>query len=61
VRRRNHNILARELQQQSIPCRRNCSRVDVEDHRHLGVLQLDALCMDDVAPKQYLLSLRRKY
>src|SRR3979409_2521838 len=60
MRARDHNILARELSQQLIPCRRSRSRVDVEDHRHLGVLQLDALCMDDVAPKQDLLSLRRK-
>jgi len=37
VRPRDHNILARELTQQSIPCRRSRSRVDVEDHRHLGV------------------------
>src|ERR1700719_1842295 len=36
-------------------------RGGVEDHRHLGVLQLDALYMDDVAPKQYLLSFRRKF
>src|SRR6267378_7124948 len=43
VRPRDHNILARELRQQSIPRRRSRSRVDVEDHRHLGVLQLDAL------------------
>ena len=51
------NILARELRQQLIPCRCSRSLVDVEDHRDLGVLQLDALCMDDVAPKQDLLSL----
>jgi hypothetical protein len=50
VRPRDHNILARAFTQQLMPRRRSCSRVDVEDHRHLGVLQLDALCMDDVAP-----------
>src|SRR6202171_1979764 len=47
--------------QQSIPCRCSRSRVDVEDHRSLGVLQLDALRMEDVAPKQYPLSLRREF
>src|ERR1700694_793117 len=61
MRRRDHNILAREPRQQSMPRRRRRSLVDVEDHRHLGVLQLDALCMDDVAPKQDLLSLRREF
>src|SRR5258708_26411886 len=60
MRRRDQNILARELGQQLIPCRCSRSRVDVEDHRDLGMLQLDALCMHDVAPKQDLLSLRRK-
>src|SRR5260370_27262551 len=61
MRRRDQNILARELGQQLIPCR--CSRglVDVENRGDLGMLQLDALCMDDVAPKQDFLSLRRKF
>src|SRR5258708_5381943 len=60
MRPRNQNILARELMQQLIPCRCSRSRVVVEDHRDLGMLQLDALCMDAVAPKQDLLSLRGK-
>src|SRR6202047_1631845 len=55
-----HNILARELKQQLLPCRCSRNRVNVEDHRELGMLQLDALCMHGVAPKQDLLSLRRK-
>jgi hypothetical protein len=49
MRPRDQNILARELRQQLIACRRSRSRVDVENHRDLGVLQLDALCMDGVA------------
>src|ERR1700730_14913146 len=61
MRPRDQDTLARELRQQLIPCRCSRSRVDVEDHRDLGMLQLDALCMDDVAPKQDLLSLRRKF
>ena len=40
-----------------IPRRRRRSRIDVEYHPDLGVLQLDTLCMDGVAPKQYLLPL----
>ncbi len=51
------NILARELRQQLIPRRRSLSLVDVEDHRDLGMPQLDAHCMDDVAQKQDFLSL----
>src|SRR5712675_2808640 len=60
MRHRDQNILADELRQQLIPCR--CSRrlVDVENRGDLRMLQLDALCMDDVAPKQDFLSLRRK-
>src|ERR1700737_4757951 len=60
MRLRDHDILARELRRQLIPC--GCSRswVDVEDHRNLRMLQLDAVCMDDVAAKQDLLSLRRE-
>src|SRR5712692_8612353 len=61
MRPRDHNILARELRQQLIPCRRSRSRVDVEDHRDLGMLQLDVLCMDGVAPKQDFLPLRREF
>src|SRR5713101_5868526 len=60
MRPRDHNTLAREPRQQLIPCRCSRSRVNVEDHRELGVLQLDALCMDGVAPKQDFVSLRRK-
>src|SRR4029453_18204541 len=58
---RDPNILAREPRKQLIPCRCSRSRVDVEDHCDLGMLELDALCMEDVAPKQDLLSLRRKF
>src|SRR5205807_2523252 len=32
-----------------------------ENHGDLGMLQLDALCMDDVAPKEDCLSLRGKF
>src|SRR5713226_9029579 len=61
MRRRDQNILARELRQQLIPRRRSRSLVDVENRGDLGMLQLDSLCMDDVAPKQYFLSLGRKF
>src|ERR1700720_4415358 len=61
MRRRDQNILARELRQQLIPRRRSRSLVDVENRGDLGMLQLDSLCMDDVAPKQNFLSLRRKF
>src|SRR5216683_3172800 len=54
-------MLTRELRQQLIPCRRSRSRVDVEAHRDLGMLQLDVLCMDGVAPKQDFLPLRREF
>ena len=57
MRPRDQNILARELRQQLMPRRRSGSLVDVENRGDLGMLQLDALCMDDVAPKQDLLSL----
>src|SRR6267142_2758033 len=61
MRRRDPNILAREPRQQLMPRRRSRSRVDVENRGDLRMLQLDALCMDDVAPKQDFLSLRRKF
>src|SRR2546427_9723444 len=61
MRPRDQNILARELRQQLMPRRRSRSRVDVENRGDLGMLQLDALCMDDVAPKEDFLSLRRKF
>src|SRR5947209_18391257 len=61
MRPRDQNILARELRQQLMPRRRSRSLVDVENRGDLGMLQLDALCMDDVAPKQDFLSLRRKF
>src|SRR6266478_3921933 len=61
MRRRDQNILARELRQQLIPRRRSRSLVDVENRGDLGMLQLDALCMDDIAPKQNFLSLGRKF
>ena len=54
---RDQNVLSREFGQQLIPRRRSGSLADVEGHRDLGMRQLDALCMDDVAPKQYFLSL----
>ena len=54
---RDQNILSREFSQQLISRRRSRSLVDVEDRRNLGMRQLDALCMDDVAPKQDFLSL----
>src|SRR6266478_1741933 len=58
MRRRDQNILAHELRQQLTPRRRGRSLVDVENRGDFGMLQLHALCMDDVAPKQDLLSLR---
>src|SRR6202047_5476604 len=61
MRNRNQNIRARELRQQLIPRPRGRSLVDVEIRGDLGMLQLDALCMDDFAPKQDFLSLRRKF
>src|SRR5712692_4776912 len=60
MRRRDQNMLTREPGQQLMPRRRSRSRVDVEKRGDLGMLQLDTLCMDDVAPKQDFLSLRRK-
>ena len=57
MRHRDQNILARELSQQLLPRRRSRSLVDVENRGDLGMLQLDAQCMDDVAPKQDVLSL----
>src|SRR6266852_2643349 len=60
MRPRDHNTLAREPRQQLIPCPCSRSGVNVEDYRELGVLQLDALCMHGVAPKQDFVSLRRK-
>src|SRR5712692_1826092 len=55
------DTLARELRQQLIPSRKSRRRVDVEDHRDLGMLQLDALCVDGVSPKQDFLPLRREF
>src|SRR6266446_2629695 len=43
------NILARELREQLKARRGSGILVDVENRGDLGVLQLDALCMDDVA------------
>src|SRR6267143_1245156 len=54
---RDQNILARELRQQLMPRRRSSGLVDVENRGDLGMLHLDAQCMDDVAPKQDFLSL----
>src|ERR1700680_1726049 len=61
MRNRDPNILARELRQQLLPRRRSRSLVDVKNRVDLGMLQLDSLCMDDVAPKQNFLSLGRKF
>src|SRR5438445_6234468 len=57
MRRRDQDILARELGQQLIPRRCSRRRVRVEHRRDLGVLQLDALGMYGIAPKQNLLAL----
>ena len=61
MRPRDHDIFARELRQQLIPCRRSRGWVDVEDHCDFRMLQLDALCMNGVAPKQDFVSFRRKF
>src|SRR6266852_8944291 len=61
MRTRDQNIPARELRQQLIPRRRSRSLVDIENRGDLGMLQLDALCMDDIAPKQDFLPLGRKF
>src|SRR5713101_5645146 len=61
MRRRDQNILPREPSQQLIPRRCSRSLVNVENRGDLGMLELHPLCMDDVAPKQDLLSLRRKF
>src|ERR1700730_13632594 len=61
MRNRNQSSRDRELRQQLIPRPRSRSLVDVENRGDLGMLQLDALCMDDIAPKQDFLSLRRKF
>src|SRR5580700_8145031 len=60
MRTRDQDIPARELRQQLIPRRRSRRLVDVENRGDLRMLQLDALGMDDIAPKQDFLSLRRK-
>src|SRR6202040_1010692 len=61
MRHRDQDILVRELRQQLLPRRRGRSLVDVEHCGDLGMLQLDALCMDDIAPKQDFLPLRREF
>ena len=61
MRRRDQNILSREPSQQLISRRRSRSLVDVENRGDFGMLQLDALCMDDIAPKEDFLSPRRKF
>ena len=48
---RDQDVLARELTQQLIPRDRGCSRVNVKYHCDLGVWQLKALYVHDVAPK----------
>jgi hypothetical protein len=57
MRSRDQNMLAREPGQQLKPRRRSRILVDVENRGDLGMLQLDALCVDDVAPKQNFFSL----
>ncbi len=42
MRPRDPNILASELKKPLIPRRRSRNLVDVEDHRDLGMLQLDS-------------------
>src|SRR5712671_3573052 len=61
MRRRDQNILSREPSQQLIPRCRSRGLVNVENCGDLGMLQLDPLRMDDVAPKQDFLSFRRKF
>src|SRR6267154_3888321 len=61
MRPRDQNIPARELRQQLMPRRRSSSLVDVENRGDLRMLQLDAQCVDDVAPKQDFSSLGRKF
>jgi hypothetical protein len=56
MRPRDQDSLARELRKQLIPCQRSRSRVAIENHRDFGMLQLDALYVDDVAPKQDIFS-----
>ena len=48
---RDQDVLARELTQQLIPRDRGCSRVNVKYHCDVGVWQLKALYVHDVAPK----------
>ena len=61
MRRRDQNILSREPRQQLIPRCRSRSLVDIENRGDFGMLQLDALCMDDIAAKEDFLPLRRKF
>src|SRR6476660_6000760 len=60
MRPRDQHILTREPRQQLVARRRSRSLVDVEHRGDLWTRQLDAQRMDDVAPKQDFLSLRRK-
>ena len=52
-----HNLLAREPGQHLLSSRKSRSWVDVEHHRDLRMLQLDALSVDGVSPKQDLFPL----
>ena len=54
---RDQNILAREIRQQLKPRRGSRILVDVENRGDLGMLQLDALSVDGVSPKQDLFPL----
>src|SRR6267378_6173569 len=61
MRPRDQHVLTRKPRQQLVPRRRSRSLLDVEHRGDLWTLQLDAQCMDDVAPKQDFLPLRRKF
>src|SRR5256885_9344388 len=61
MRRRDQDILAREPRQQMIPPRCGRCRVYVENRRDLGGLQLNAMCMVGITPKQDLGALSREF
>src|SRR5712692_8103281 len=61
MRPRDQHILPRELRQRLVPRRRSRSLVDVEHRGDLWTRQLDSQRMNDVAPKQDCLSVRRKF
>src|SRR5258708_31109730 len=57
MRSRDHNILARKPRQQLLPRRRSRSLVDGQNRGALGMPQLDAHGIDDIAHKQTYLCL----